>query len=175
MQDMINYALERQAKSIDELLCRLAEEWDGKKLDTTSINPSSSTCAVSFTQTNPHTSGASTSGTSMPNPLAQPVNHFHTRTTIEGSSPTFRAPQQTMTSMFEQGYTHTAPSFFVPNFTSAPYSPGGNGQAYAYASGNYHTPYTTVAYTDPIPLPGSSLGFLPNHAYQNPLRFNAHG
>jgi hypothetical protein len=35
--------------------------------------------------------------------------------------------------------------------------------------------YTTVAYIDPIPLPGSSLGFLPNHAYQNAPWFNAYG
>jgi hypothetical protein len=48
-----------------------------KKLDATSVNPSSSTYAVSFTQTNPYTSGASAGGTSMPNPSAQPVNHFH--------------------------------------------------------------------------------------------------
>jgi hypothetical protein len=56
---MINSMLERLAKSIIELLRRLVEEWDGKKLDTTSVNPSSSICTVSFTQTNPHTSGAS--------------------------------------------------------------------------------------------------------------------
>jgi hypothetical protein len=74
---MIDSALERQAKSTDELLCRLIEEWDEKKLDATSVNPSSFTYAVSFSQTNPHTSGPSTSGTSMPNPSAQPVNHFH--------------------------------------------------------------------------------------------------
>jgi hypothetical protein len=30
VQNMINSALERQAKSIDELLRRLIEEWDGK-------------------------------------------------------------------------------------------------------------------------------------------------
>jgi hypothetical protein len=70
IQIMINSALKRQAKSIDELLHRLIEEWDGKKLDTTSANPSSSTSAVSFTQTNPHTSGPSAGGTSMPNPSA---------------------------------------------------------------------------------------------------------
>jgi hypothetical protein len=56
VQNMINSALERQVKSIDELLCRLIEEWDGKKPDATTTNPSSSTCAVGFTQTNPHTS-----------------------------------------------------------------------------------------------------------------------
>jgi hypothetical protein len=44
-----------------------------------------------------------------------------------------------------------------------------------YTSGNYQAPYTTVAYTDPITLPGSSLGFLPNHAYQNVSWFNAYG
>jgi hypothetical protein len=49
---MINSMLERQAKSTDELLCRLIEDRDGKKLDASSVNPSSSTCAVNFTQTN---------------------------------------------------------------------------------------------------------------------------
>jgi hypothetical protein len=77
VQVMINYALDKQAKSTNELLRRLIEKWNGKKLDATSANPSSSTCAVSFTQTNPHKSGPSTSDTSMPNPTAQPVNHFH--------------------------------------------------------------------------------------------------
>jgi hypothetical protein len=77
VQNMITYALERQAKSINELLRRLIEERDGKKLDITSTNPSASTCTVNFTQINPHTSGPSTGGTSMPNPSAQPMNHFH--------------------------------------------------------------------------------------------------
>jgi hypothetical protein len=171
---MMNSALERQAKSIDEVPHMLIEERDGKKLDATSVNPSSSTCAISFTQTNPHTSGALVRGTSMPNPLAQPVNHIHSQTTTEGSPPTFGVPQQTMTSMFGQGYTQTAPSFSMANYTTAAYTPGGNGRAYAYARGNYEALYTTIAYTDPIPLPGSSLGFLPNHAYQNVLRFNAY-
>jgi hypothetical protein len=45
IQYMINYALEWQAKSIDELLRRLIKERDGKKLD---VNPSSSSCTVSF-------------------------------------------------------------------------------------------------------------------------------
>jgi hypothetical protein len=67
---MINYTLEKQVKSTDELLRRLIEERDGKKLDATSVNPSSSTCAASFTQTNPHTSCALAGGTSMPNPSA---------------------------------------------------------------------------------------------------------
>jgi hypothetical protein len=64
---MVDSALERQAKSTDELLRRLIEERNGKKPDATKVNPSSSTCTVSFTQTNPHTSGPSTGGTSMPN------------------------------------------------------------------------------------------------------------
>jgi hypothetical protein len=92
IQSTIHSTVERQAKSTDELLRRLIEERDGKKLDTTSINHSSSTCAVSFTQTNPHTSGASVGGTSMPNPSAQPMNHFHSQTTIECSTPTFGVP-----------------------------------------------------------------------------------
>jgi hypothetical protein len=111
--------LERQAKNIDELLRSLIEERDGKKLETTSVNPSSSTCIVSFTQTNPHTSGALAGGTTKPNPSAQPVNHFHSRTTIEGLASTFGMPQQTMASTFGQGYMHIAPSFTMPNPGSA--------------------------------------------------------
>jgi hypothetical protein len=83
IQAMINSALERQAKSVNELLRRLIKEQDEKKIDATSVNLSSSTCTVSFTQTNPRTSGPSVGGTFMPNPLAQPVNHFHSWTTIE--------------------------------------------------------------------------------------------
>jgi hypothetical protein len=136
IQFMIDSALERQAKSIDELLCRLIAERDGKKLNATNVNPSSSTCTISFTQTNPHTSGPSVGDTSMPNSSAQPVNHFHSRTTIECSAPTFRMPQQTTASMFEQEYTHITPSFSMPNPGSAPYTFGYNGWAYTNPNGN---------------------------------------
>jgi hypothetical protein len=51
-----------------------------------------------------------------------------------------------------------------------------NGRAYPNPSSNVQASYTTtVAYTNPIPLPSSSLGFLPNHAYQTPPCFNAYG
>jgi hypothetical protein len=103
------------------------------------------------------------------------MNHFHSRTTIEGSTPTFGMPQQTITSMFGQEYTQTAPSFSVPNFSLAPYTPGGKGRAYTNTSDNYQAPYTTIAYTDPIPLPSSTMAFLPNHAYHNAMRFIAYG
>jgi hypothetical protein len=75
IQHMNNSALERQAKSIDELLRRLIEEWDGEKYSHTNVNPSSSTWTVNFAQTNTHTSGPSVGGTTMPNPSAQLVNH----------------------------------------------------------------------------------------------------
>jgi hypothetical protein len=88
---MIDSALERHAKSIDELLRRLIEERDRKKYDVTSFNPSS-TYTVSFTQTNANTSGPLAGDTSMPNPSSQSVNHFHSRTTIEGLAPTFGMP-----------------------------------------------------------------------------------
>jgi hypothetical protein len=172
---MINSVLERQAKSTDELLRRLVEEWDGKKLDATSANHSSSTCAVCFTQTNPHIIGLSMGSTSVPNPFAHLVNHFHSRTTIEGSAPTFWMPQQTTTSIFRQGYTHTASSFSMPNTGSTPYTSRYNGQAHYNSNGNYQASYTTVSYNDPIPLLGSSLRFLPNHAYQNMPCFNTYG
>jgi hypothetical protein len=79
VQSMTNSTLERQVKSTNELLCRLIEEWEGKKLDNSSVNPSSSSssCAVSFAQTNPQTSGTSADGATMPNPSAQSMNHFH--------------------------------------------------------------------------------------------------
>jgi hypothetical protein len=174
-QSMINFALERQAKSNDELLCRLIEERDRKKLYNLNINPPSFSWTVNISQTNPQTSGTSAGGTTMLNPSAQPMNHFHSRTTIESLSPTYEMPQQTAACMFGQGYTKTAPSFSMPNFTSAPYTPAGNGRAYTHSSGNYQALYSTVAYTDLIPLLGSSLGFLPNHAYQNTSCFNAYG
>jgi hypothetical protein len=175
VQVMINSALERQAMSTNELLHRLIEERYGKKLYASSVNPYSSTCAVSFTQTNPHTSGTSTGGTSMPHPSAQPVNHFHSQTTIEGLTTTFGMPHQTTTSMFGQGYTHTTPSFAMPNPGSAPNTPGYNGRAYTNPNGNYQDLYATVAYTNPIPLSGSLLGFFPNHAYQHSTCFNTYG
>jgi hypothetical protein len=48
-----------------------------KKLDASSVNPSSSTYAVTCTQSNPHTSAASTGSTLIPHTSAQPVNDFH--------------------------------------------------------------------------------------------------
>jgi hypothetical protein len=64
-------------KGTNELLCRLIEERYGKKLDNLNINPSSFSCIVNFTQTNPHISGTSAGDTTMPNSSAQLVNHFH--------------------------------------------------------------------------------------------------
>jgi hypothetical protein len=175
VQSMTNSALERQVKSTNELLRRLIEEWEGKKLDNSSVNPSSSSCVVSFSQTNPQTSVTSVDDATMPNPSTQLMNHFHRWTTIQGLTPTFRMPQQTTASMFGPGYTETAPSFSMPHFSSAPYTPWGNGRTYANTSGNYQVSYSIVSYTDPIPSPSSSLGFFPNHAYHNAMWFNAYG
>jgi hypothetical protein len=77
--------------------------------------------------------------------------------------------------MYGQEYTHTAPNFTIPNPSFTPYNSGFNGRAYPNPRSNFQAPYTTGAYTDPIPLSGSSLGFLPNHAYQTLPRFNAYG
>jgi hypothetical protein len=102
------------------------------------------------------------------------MNHFHSRTTIEGSAPNLEMPQQATASMYGQEYTHTVPTFTMPNPSSTPYTFEFNGRAYYNPSGNFQAPYTTIAYTDPISLLGSSLAFLPNHAYQTPPRFNAY-
>jgi hypothetical protein len=80
-----------------------------------------------------------------------------------------------MTILYRQGYTHTAPSFTILNPSSIPYNSEFNGRAYPNHSGNFQTPYTSVAYTNPIPLLGSSIGFLPNNAYRTTPRFNANG
>jgi hypothetical protein len=72
---------------------RFIEKWVRKKLVDSNVNPSSFSYAVNFAQTNSQTSGTSTSDTTMPNPLAQPMNHFHNRTTIDGLTPTFGMPQ----------------------------------------------------------------------------------
>jgi hypothetical protein len=74
---MINSALERQAKSSDELMHRLIEERDGKKLIDFNVNPSSSSYAVNFAQTNPQTSDTSVGDTTMQNLSAQPMNHIY--------------------------------------------------------------------------------------------------
>jgi hypothetical protein len=77
--------------------------------------------------------------------------------------------------MFGQRYTHIVPSFPLPNPGLAPYTSSYHGRTYPNPNSNYQVPYSTVAYTDPIPLLGSSLGFLPNHAYQSMPCFTAYG
>jgi hypothetical protein len=111
----------------------------------------------------------------MPNSSIQLINHFHNRTTIDDSAPTFAMLQQTTVSMFRQGYMQTASNFPMPNFSSTPYTHGGHDRTYVNASSNYQVLYSIVAYTDPISLPGSSMGFLHNHAYHNAEWFNAYG
>jgi hypothetical protein len=106
---------------------RLIEERDEKKLVYFNVNHSSSSlCAINFAQINPHPSGTSAGSTSKPNRSAQPMNHFYSQTTIDGLAPTGAMPQQTMTSMFGQGYTHAAPIFLIPNLGLASYTPGCN-------------------------------------------------
>jgi hypothetical protein len=56
-----------------------------------------------------------------------------------------------------------------------PYTSRYNGRVYPNPNSSYQAPYTTVAYTNPIRLLNSLLGFLPNHAYQNTPHFNAYG
>jgi hypothetical protein len=60
---MINYVLERQAESRDELMHRLIEERDGKFFADSNVHPSSC-CVANFGQTNPQPSGTSAGDTS---------------------------------------------------------------------------------------------------------------
>jgi hypothetical protein len=48
----------------------------GKFVDP-NVHVSSSSCTVNFDQTNSQLGGTSAGGTSQPNPLAQPMNHFY--------------------------------------------------------------------------------------------------
>jgi hypothetical protein len=114
VQVMINYALERQVENSNEMMPRLIEERDGKKFVDSNVNGSSS-CDVNFAQTNHQSSGTSASITSELNSSASPMNHFYSRITIDGSTPTCGIPQQTMTSTFGQGYTPAPSSFSMPN------------------------------------------------------------
>jgi hypothetical protein len=75
------------------------------------VHTSSSSCTVNFAQTNPQPSGTSSDITSQPNTSTQSMNHFYSRTTIDGSTPAYGMPQQTMASTFGQGYMHLASSF----------------------------------------------------------------
>jgi hypothetical protein len=67
---MINSALKRQVKSSDELMHRLIEERNQKKLanSSSSSSSSSSSCMINFTQTNPQINDTSMDGATMPNP-----------------------------------------------------------------------------------------------------------
>jgi hypothetical protein len=102
------------------------------------------------------------------------MSHFYSRTTIDASAPTCGMPQQTTTNMFEQGYTHAAPKLSMPNSGSSLYTLGCNGQIYTNTNDNYQAPYTTVAYTDLIPLPNTSAGFWLNYANNNMMRYNTY-
>jgi hypothetical protein len=152
-------------------MCRLIEEWDVKKLVNSNVHVSSCSCTVNFAQTNPQPSGTSAGGASQPNPSAQPRNHFYSRTT----TPTCGILQQTMTIMFGQGYTHAAPSFLMLNLGSTSYTPRCNDWSYANINDNYHVLYTTVAYTEPIPLPDGSVGPWLNDTNNNTMWYNTHG
>jgi hypothetical protein len=78
VQVMINFALDRQAKSINELKRRLIEERNDKKLLDSNVHASSYFCAINFAQTNHQSSDTLASGTSQSNPSAQLMNHFYT-------------------------------------------------------------------------------------------------
>jgi hypothetical protein len=117
----------------------------------------------------------SVDGISQPNPSTQPMNHFYNRTTIDSLAPIGGMPQQTTVGMFEQGYTQTTPSFPMENPGPTPYTPECNSQSYTNNNGNYQALYSTVAYTNPIPLPSSSVGFLSISAYHNMIRYSTQG
>jgi hypothetical protein len=173
---MINSILERQAKRIDELLGRLIEERDGKKLDASSANPSSSTCAVSFTQTNPYITDPSRGWyiNAKPlcpasEPLSQPNHHRGF------NSYSWDATSNYNQHIWARVYTHRTWLYYTKPPGLAPYTSRYNSLPNPNPNSSYQASYTTVAYTDPIPFPGSLLDFLPNHAYQNTSCFNAYG
>jgi hypothetical protein len=65
VQVIINSALERQAKSSNEMMCRLIEKRDVKQLVESNVHTSSSSsCGVNFVQTNQQSSDTSAGDTS---------------------------------------------------------------------------------------------------------------
>jgi hypothetical protein len=103
------------------------------------------------------------------------MNHFYIQTTIDGLTPSFQILQHTMVSMFRQGYTQTTPSFSMPNFSLTPYTPRVMAEHMQTPNSKYQAPSSTIAYTNLIPLLGSSAGLLSNHAYHNAMQYNAYG
>jgi hypothetical protein len=120
---MSNSALERQARSSNELMRRLIKERDGTKLADCNVSLSSS-CVVNFAQTNLQISGTSAGGMTMLNPSAQSMNHFHSRTIIHGSAPTFEMPQQTTIKIFGQGYNTPYLAFLYQTLAQPHIPPG---------------------------------------------------
>jgi hypothetical protein len=102
------------------------------------------------------------------------MNDFYSRTTIDALAPTCGMLQQTTINMFGQGYTHAAPNFSMPNSGSSLYTPGCHGQIYTNTNDNYQASYTTVAYTDFIPLPDTSARFWLNYANNNMMWYNTY-
>jgi hypothetical protein len=93
VQVMINSILERQAKSINELMHKFIEVRDGEKLVDPNVHASSSSsCAINFAQTNPQPSGTSAGDSSQPNPSAQSINHFYSRTIVDGLAQAYGMP-----------------------------------------------------------------------------------
>jgi hypothetical protein len=154
--------------------CILIKEEDGKKLDATSVNPSSSTYDVTLLK-----------------PIHTQVVHrrvaHQCQTPLPSQQTTFTAEPPSRVRLLLLGChrklvpaclgkgIHTTPSFTIPNPSLAPYTSGYNGRAYPNRNSSYQALYTTVVYIDPIPLPHSLLGSLPNHAYHNMPSFSAYG
>jgi hypothetical protein len=126
VQLMINSTLERQAKSNNEMMHRLIEERHDKKFVDPNVHAFPSSCTINFAQINPQSSGTLVGGTSQPNSSAQLMNHFNSRTTIDGLTPDCGMPQQTTINMFEKAYMPATPSFLMPNPRSSPYTSGCN-------------------------------------------------
>jgi hypothetical protein len=67
-----------------------------EELVDSNVNPSSS-YAINFAQTNPQPTGTSAGGTSQPNLSAQLMNHFYSRTSIDGLTPANVMPEVEIT------------------------------------------------------------------------------
>jgi hypothetical protein len=101
------------------------------------------------------------------------MNHFYSRTTIDGSAPGYVIPCRLRPTCLGRD-THVTPSFSMPNPSSASYTVGYNGRTYANTNGNYQASYTTVAYTDPIPLPYGSVARWSNYTNNNTIWYTTY-
>jgi len=125
IQSMIDTALDRQARASNELMRRLIEERDGKKVADNHANVSSPSGDFHVPQTENPPSVTSVGSAPQAHPQTQPTSHYHSQTTISGSAPVYGMPPE-----FMAGVPTSASLYSIPEHpTAAAYAPGSTSNA----------------------------------------------